>query len=148
MFHTPLIVSRFDVAMEPAPEEDQVLTIGCIADDGHPVALLLDEETRGKVADWLAPPVAVHGTKPVEPSLHLEDGSTHTVQALTEAGEVCVQQLCRAAHGVQRLRQQEYSLRAGVDYVLDEVGRQVAEGQITAEVAETLRGMLRQALDL
>ncbi|MGW3491948.1 hypothetical protein [Streptomyces sp. NPDC001054] len=51
----PLVVSRFDVAMEPAPEEDPVLTIGCIAEDGRPVALLLDPETRRKVARWVAP---------------------------------------------------------------------------------------------
>ncbi|WP_439947257.1 hypothetical protein [Streptomyces sp. BBFR109] len=50
----PLVVSRFDVAMEPAPEEEQVLTVGAIADDGRPVALQLDEETRRKVARWLA----------------------------------------------------------------------------------------------
>ncbi|MFJ5090017.1 hypothetical protein [Streptomyces sp. NPDC088674] len=48
----PLVVSRFDVAMEPAPEEDPVLTIGCIAEDGRPVALLLDPETRRKVHEW------------------------------------------------------------------------------------------------
>ncbi|KPC67281.1 hypothetical protein ADL27_59150, partial [Streptomyces sp. NRRL F-6602] len=52
---TPLVVSRFDVAMEPAPEEDPVLTIGCIATTGQPVALLLDPETRRRVAGWLAP---------------------------------------------------------------------------------------------
>jgi len=51
----PLIVSRFDVAIEPAPDEEQVLTIGAIAEDGSPVALLLDEETRVKVARWLSP---------------------------------------------------------------------------------------------
>ncbi|NJA56692.1 hypothetical protein [Streptomyces sp. NEAU-H3] len=51
----PLVVSRFDVAIEPAPEEDPVLTIGCIAEDGRPVALLLDPEAREKVAGWLAP---------------------------------------------------------------------------------------------
>lgn len=51
----PLIVSRFDIAMEPAPEEDPVLTIGCIAEDGTPVALLLDEEARAKVGRWLLP---------------------------------------------------------------------------------------------
>lgn len=49
----PLVVSRFDTAMEPASEEEQVLTIGCIADDGRPVALRLDVETRAKVARWL-----------------------------------------------------------------------------------------------
>ncbi|MFF4338153.1 hypothetical protein [[Kitasatospora] papulosa] len=51
----PLVVNRFDVAMEPAPEEEQVLTIGCIDEDGRPVALLLDMEARSKVARWLAP---------------------------------------------------------------------------------------------
>ncbi|MDV9194352.1 hypothetical protein [Streptomyces sp. Wh19] len=51
----PLIVSRFDVAIEPAPEEEPVLTIGCIAEGGHPVALLLDTETRAKVGRWLTP---------------------------------------------------------------------------------------------
>lgn len=49
----PLIVSRFDVAIEPAPEEQQVLTVGAIAKDGRPVALLFDEEARRKVAGWL-----------------------------------------------------------------------------------------------
>ncbi|MEU3899765.1 hypothetical protein [Streptomyces sp. NPDC045251] len=51
----PLIVTRFDTAMEPAPEEEPVLTIGAVAETGRPVALLLDEETRRKVAGWLAP---------------------------------------------------------------------------------------------
>ncbi|MFF2731729.1 hypothetical protein ACFVS9_27960 [Streptomyces sp. NPDC058008] len=51
----PLVVSRFDVAMEPAPEEEQILTIGCIDEDGRPVALVLDMEARSKVARWLAP---------------------------------------------------------------------------------------------
>lgn len=53
----PLVVSRFDVAIEPAPEEEQILTVGCIAEDGRPVALLLNAETRAKVAEWLAPSV-------------------------------------------------------------------------------------------
>jgi len=50
-----LIVSRYDVAIEPAPEEEPVLTVGAIAEDGRPVALLFDRETRRKVARWLAP---------------------------------------------------------------------------------------------
>ncbi|MFD8820821.1 hypothetical protein ACFV1C_00380 [Streptomyces sp. NPDC059605] len=52
---TPLIVSRYDVEMEPAIEEDPVLTIGAIADDGRPVALLLDPENRTKVGRWITP---------------------------------------------------------------------------------------------
>lgn len=56
----PLVVSRFDVAMEPAPEDEQLLTIGCIAADGRPVALLLDAETRAKVAGWLVPTVELN----------------------------------------------------------------------------------------
>jgi hypothetical protein len=51
----PLSVSRFDTAIEAAPEEEPVLTICAIAEDGRPVALLLDEETRAKVAGWLGP---------------------------------------------------------------------------------------------
>lgn len=49
----PLIVSRFDIGMEPALEEEQVFTIGAIAEDGTPVALMFDEETRRKVGGWL-----------------------------------------------------------------------------------------------
>jgi hypothetical protein len=51
----PLVVFRFDTAIEPAPEEEPILTVGAIAEDGRPVALLLDEETRAKVAGWLGP---------------------------------------------------------------------------------------------
>ncbi|MFE7547024.1 hypothetical protein [Streptomyces gardneri] len=51
----PLIVSRYDVAMEPAPEDEPNLIIGAVADDGQPVALFLDPEARAKVAGWLAP---------------------------------------------------------------------------------------------
>lgn len=57
----PVTVSRFDVAMEPAPEEEQILTIGCIDENGRPVALLLDMETRSKVARWLAPELTEAG---------------------------------------------------------------------------------------
>ncbi|MBT2378997.1 hypothetical protein J7E90_16985 [Streptomyces sp. ISL-111] len=52
----PVIVSRFDTAIEPTPEEEeQVLIVGAVADNGRPVALLLDMESRSKVARWLAP---------------------------------------------------------------------------------------------
>ncbi|MFD7793601.1 hypothetical protein [Streptomyces sp. NPDC059759] len=52
---TPLVVARFDTAIEPAPEEEPVLIVGAVAEDGLPVALLFDQEDRRKVADWLAP---------------------------------------------------------------------------------------------
>jgi hypothetical protein len=54
----PLIVSRFDVGMEPAPEEEQVFLIGAVAEDGRPVALFLDPEDRSKVGRWLLPHLA------------------------------------------------------------------------------------------
>ncbi len=51
----PLIVDRFDTAMEPAPEDPPGLIVGAIAADGQPVALFFDAEDRAKVAAWLAP---------------------------------------------------------------------------------------------
>ncbi|MFF3848022.1 hypothetical protein [Streptomyces sp. NPDC002328] len=51
----PLPVSRYDTAIEPAPEEEPILLVGAIAEDGRPVALFFDPETRRKVAGWLAP---------------------------------------------------------------------------------------------
>lgn len=39
----------------PAPEEEPVLTVGAVAEDGRPVALLFDPDDRRKVAGWLAP---------------------------------------------------------------------------------------------
>ncbi|MER7813710.1 hypothetical protein ABZ714_34320 [Streptomyces sp. NPDC006798] len=51
----PLVVRRFDTAMEPAPEEDPVLVVGAIAVDGRPVALCFEPEDRAKVGRWLTP---------------------------------------------------------------------------------------------
>lgn len=51
----PLIVARYDTAMEHAPEEVQGVTVGAIDEHGRPVALVFDPETRVKVAEWLAP---------------------------------------------------------------------------------------------
>lgn len=78
----------------------------------------------------------------------LEDGSTHTVQSLTDAGEACVQQECTAAREEKRLRQEQYSLRAAVDGVLDEIGYMVDDDLIDAKVAGELRQSLRDALGL
>jgi hypothetical protein len=79
---------------------------------------------------------------------HLEDGSTHTVQTLTDAGEACVQQECTAAREEKRLRQEQYTLRAAIEGVLDQVGYMVDDDRITAEVAGELRQSLRDALGL
>lgn len=105
--------------------------VGSLARDG----LGLDE-----IADMLAPPA--------EPSRRLEDGSTHTVQALTDAGEECVQQRCQAARQEKQLRQEAYTLRAAVEGVLDEVRDMADDEQLSAEAAGVLRERLRSALGL
>ncbi|HEX6518294.1 MAG TPA: hypothetical protein VF049_22225 [Nocardioidaceae bacterium] len=51
----PFVVTRYDVAIEPAPEEKPILTIGAVTIGGHPVALLFGLEDRAKVVRWLAP---------------------------------------------------------------------------------------------
>lgn len=48
-------MTRYDVAIEPAPEEKPILTIGAVTIGGHPVALLFGLEDRAKVVRWLAP---------------------------------------------------------------------------------------------
>ncbi|MFD7705616.1 hypothetical protein [Streptomyces sp. NPDC059786] len=78
----------------------------------------------------------------------LEDGSTHTAQSLTDAGESCVQHACLAAREEERLRQEQYTFHAAVEGVLDEVGHMADDERITSEVAVELRQMLRDALGL
>ena len=78
----------------------------------------------------------------------LDDGSTHTTQALTDAGEACVQGACRHALEEQRLRKERYSLRTSVENILDEVSDMASDEQITAGAADVLRQMLRDALGL
>ncbi|MFJ6730023.1 hypothetical protein ACIQPQ_34500 [Streptomyces sp. NPDC091281] len=51
----PLVVSRYDVAIEPALEEEPVLMVGAVAEEGRPVALLFDPEARDRIAGWLSP---------------------------------------------------------------------------------------------
>ncbi|MFF8910585.1 hypothetical protein [Streptomyces olivaceoviridis] len=112
--------------------------------------LLLDNLTRKDAATGAGDKALAEflGTEPTEPVRRLEDGSTHTVTTLTEAGEACVQQECVAAREEKRLRQEEYSLRAAVEGVLDEVGYLADDERITAEVAGELRARLRDALGL
>lgn len=69
----PLIVDRFDVAMEPAPEEEPVFTIGAIAADGRPVALRFDPQTRRRVAGWLGAPDARHASETARATAHATD---------------------------------------------------------------------------
>jgi hypothetical protein len=50
----PLIVRRFDCSIEPDRDSGETeLLVCCIAEDGRPVALLLDDETRAKLAGLL-----------------------------------------------------------------------------------------------
>jgi hypothetical protein len=50
----PLIVRRFDCSIEPDRESDETeMLVCCIAEDGRPVALLLDDEARVKLAGLL-----------------------------------------------------------------------------------------------
>ena len=51
----PLVVSRYDTAMEPAPEDEQVFIVGAIDETGRPVALQFTREDRAKVGQWLTP---------------------------------------------------------------------------------------------
>ncbi|MEU9777737.1 hypothetical protein [Streptomyces sp. NPDC047968] len=50
---TPLVVSRLDVVVYPAPGDDLHLTIGAVADTGRPVTLVLDHGTQARLAGWL-----------------------------------------------------------------------------------------------
>lgn len=85
---------------------------------------------------------------PDEGKRHLEDGSTHTVQALTDAGETCVQQECTSAREEKRLRQDQYTLRAAIEGVLDQVRDMADDDRITTQVAGELQQALRDALGL
>ena len=104
----------------------------------------LDEiAARANAADHEGSKIA-----PAEPSRRLEDGSTHTVQALTDAGEECVQQQCSAARQEAQLRQEGYTLRAAVEGVLDEIRDMADDERLSAEAAGVLRERLRSALGL
>lgn len=81
-----LVVSRFDTAIEPAPEEEPLLTVGAIAEDGRPVGLLFDEETRRKVAGWLAP--AAGDGQAYDGELDMLHGLVATLNAVAEHGDL------------------------------------------------------------
>lgn len=54
----PLAVRRIDVSIEPDRESgDTELLVCCVAEDGRPVALLLDDEARTKLRALLGSPV-------------------------------------------------------------------------------------------
>ena len=112
------------------------------ADNADPMVGSLARDGFGldEIANMLTPAAA--------PSRRLEDGSTHTVQALTDAGEECVQQRCLAARQEKQLRQEAYTLRAAVEGVLDEVRDMADDEQLSVEAAGVLRERLRSALGL
>ncbi|MFF2852625.1 hypothetical protein ACFVT5_40990 [Streptomyces sp. NPDC058001] len=142
--------------------DDDTVTVVLSGPQREPYWLELDPERAAVLRQDLAGPDGedgpcacgegvVHGTAaecPTAPTRHLEDGSTHTVQALEDAGEACVQHQCTAAREEDRLRQDEYRVRAAVEGVLDEVAGLAEDGRVTAEVAAELRGRLRDALGL
>jgi hypothetical protein len=130
----------------------------------HEIALGLKEEIdrlrtqRRYLIDQLAKKDAASGEgdralreflgDAAEEERRLEDGSTHTVQALQDAGEACVQQACVHAREEATVRQEQYRLRGAVEGVLDEVGYMADDERITAEAAAELRRLLRDALGL
>ncbi|MEU4947668.1 hypothetical protein [Streptomyces lavendulae] len=64
---TPLVVRRVDCSVEPALEDEHPeLLVCCVAEDGRPVALLLDDEARAKLAGLLG--LAGKGTDTGEPT--------------------------------------------------------------------------------
>ena len=78
----------------------------------------------------------------------LDDGSRHTTEAITDAGECCLQSMCRSAHEERRLRQKQYVLEAKIDDLLTQVRDMVDDERISKEVAAELRQELRDALGL
>lgn len=56
-----LVIDRFDGAdPESTPDDDEVLRIGAVTQDGRPVTLVLDAETRARVASWLGRPLRAY----------------------------------------------------------------------------------------
>lgn len=78
----------------------------------------------------------------------LDDGSTHTEEAIADAGECCLQGMCPSAYEERRLRQAQYSLTAKVEDLLTQVRDMADDERISKEVAAELRQELRDALGL
>lgn len=138
----PLVVSRFDVAMEPAPDEDPVLTIGAVAEDGRPVALLLDPEDRAKVARWLGAELEQQTTTEAPGGLTARD----LVAALRGAGieraavEATRRERLRAEVRAETLREAANSLAC-----LGPVESLTSAPHAWTEAVETLRRMAAEA---
>jgi hypothetical protein len=80
-----------------------------------------------------------------EPEHRLDDGSTHTHTAITNAGEACLMHACRAAQEETRLRQEQYRQAAALDHLADEIRDMAADGQIPATAAARLRELIAAA---
>ncbi|MBM9620994.1 hypothetical protein [Streptomyces zhihengii] len=60
----PLVVDRFEMAdPESTPDGDEALRILAAAQDGRPVVLVLDADTRARVASWLGHPLRAYLTR-------------------------------------------------------------------------------------
>jgi hypothetical protein len=54
----PLVVDQFEMAdPESTPDDDEALRITAAAQDGRPVVLVLDADTRARIASWLGHPL-------------------------------------------------------------------------------------------
>jgi hypothetical protein len=136
--------------------DDDTVTVLLSGPGGEPYWLELDPERAAVLREDLAGPDTEethddsaglengHG----DTAIRLDDGSTHTHTAITNAGEACLMHACRAALEETRLRQEQYTLRAKIDGVLDEVDDLAADGDIPARAADRLRLLLRDALGL
>jgi hypothetical protein len=136
--------------------DDDTVTVLLSGPGGEPYWLELDQERAAVLREDLAGPDTEethddsaglengHG----DTAIRLDDGSTHTHTAITNAGEACLMHACRAALEETRLRQEQYTLRAKIDGVLDEVDDLAADGDIPARAADRLRLLLRDALGL
>jgi len=94
------------------------------------------------------PSRTISAEETVAHEVRLEDGSTHTTEAITAAGEACLQRTCTAAQQEDQLRRELYVLRAKVDGVLEQVADLVADGHISASAVAGVRQDLRDALGL
>jgi hypothetical protein len=133
--------------------DDDTVTVLLSGPGGEPYWLELDQERAAVLREDLAGPDTEethddsaglengHG----DTAIRLDDGSTHTHTAITNAGEACLMHACRAAQEETRLRQEQYSQAAALDHLADEIRDLADDGQIPATAAARLRELIAAA---